>query len=72
MNALLLALALPSTGSLVGIIVWVAILALVIWGIIALVRWSGLTIPQPVVIVFTVLVGIFLILLLARIFGFVT
>ncbi len=70
MNILAILAALPATGGLVQLFVYVAIAALVVWGIIALVRWSGVPIPQPVIIVLTVLVGIFLILLLARAFGF--
>lgn len=35
-------------------------------------KYMGWTIPQPVWIVFTVLAGIFLIVWLARIFGFAT
>lgn len=70
MNALLLlATGLPSTGSLIGLLVWVAIAAVVIWGIVALVKWSGITIPQPVWIILTCFVCIALILLIARLFG---
>ncbi len=61
----------PSTGGLIGLLVWVAVAAIVIWAIIALVRWSGLPIPQPVIIVFTAFCGIFLILLMARAVGWV-
>lgn len=49
MNTLLAFLAAaPSTSDMIGLLVWVAIACVVIWGIIALVKWSGLTIPQPV------------------------
>lgn len=75
MNALsLLAAAgsLPSTSGLIGLFIWVAVAALVIWGIIALVKWSGIPIPQPVWIILTVLGGIFLIVLIARFFGYAT
>ena len=72
MNTLLITLAvLPSTGGLIGFLVWVAVAAIVIWAVIALVRWSGLPIPQPVIIIFTAFVGIFLILLMARALGWV-
>ena len=67
---LLAAGTLPSTAGLIQLFIWVAIAALVIWGIIALVRWSGLPIPQPVWIILTVFIGIFLILLIARFFGY--
>lgn len=68
MTPLILAL-LPSTGSLLGLFVWVAIAALVIWGIIALVKWSGIPIPQPVWTILTVFIGVVLILAIARFFG---
>lgn len=58
-----------STGSLLGILLWVAVLAVVVWAVIALVRWSGVPIPQPVIIILTALVAIFLIILLFRAFG---
>lgn len=63
---------LPSTNSLIGLFVWVAVAALIVWGVVALVKWSGVPIPQPVWIVLTVLIGVFLILLIARFFGIVT
>lgn len=72
MNLSLLSLAtLPSTTGLIQLFVWIAIAALVVWGIVALVRWSGIPIPQPVWIILTVFIGIFLILLIAKFFGFV-
>lgn len=58
-----------STSGLLGVLLWVAIAAVVIWAIIALVRWSGIPIPQPVIIILTALVCIFLIILLFRAFG---
>lgn len=67
---LLLATALSlSTGSLLGVLLWVAVAAVVVWAVIALVRWSGVPIPQPVIIILTALVAIFLIILLFRAFG---
>lgn len=66
---LLLATGLPSTGSLLGLLIWVAIAAVVVWAIVALVRWSGIPIPQPVWIILTAFICIALILLIARIFG---
>lgn len=65
-------LALVSTGSLIGLLVWVAIAAIVIWAIVALIRWSGIPIPQPVWIILTAFIGIALILLIARFFGVLT
>lgn len=76
MNAFLIPLApiiaaaiVPSTGSLIGLLVWVAIACIVIWAIIALVKWSGIPIPQPVYIILAAFVGIACILLIARAFG---
>jgi len=60
---------LPSTSALISLFVYVAIAVLVVWGVIALVKWSGWVIPQPVWIVLTVLGGIFLIVMIARFFG---
>lgn len=72
MNLALLTLAtLPSSGSLIGLLVWVAIVCVVIWAIVALLRWSGITIPQPVWIILTAFICIALILLIARIFGMI-
>jgi len=70
MNSLLAVLAvLPGTGSLIGLLVWVAIACIVAWAIIALIKWSGIPIPQPVWIILTAFIGIALILLIARFFG---
>lgn len=69
MNTLAFLSLIPSTGSLVGLIVWVAILCVVAWTIIALVKSSGIPIPAPVWIVLTALCAIFLILLIAKFFG---
>jgi hypothetical protein len=69
--SILLASTLPSVGGLIGLLIWVAIAAIVIWAIIALVRWSGVPIPQPVWIILTALCAIVAILFIARIFGLV-
>jgi hypothetical protein len=72
MNTLLLTLAVfPSTGGLIGFLIWFAILAIVVWAVIALIKWSGIAIPTPVYIILTAFVGIFLILLMARALGYV-
>lgn len=72
MNTLLLATSfLGSSGGLIQLLVFVAIACVVIWGIIALVKWSGIAIPQPVWIILTCFVCIFLIILIARAFGMV-
>lgn len=55
--------------SLIGLLVWVAITCVVIWAIVALVRWSGIAIPKPVEIVFWAFLCIALIVLVARFFG---
>ncbi len=62
--------ALPSVGALIHIFLVLAIVALIVWGVISLIRYSGWTIPQPVYIVLTVLGGIFLIVWLAKVFGY--
>lgn len=69
MNLLVTLALLPSTSSLIGLLVWVAIAAIVVWAIIALVKWSGVPIPQPVWIILTAFLGIVCILLIARLFG---
>lgn len=69
MNSLALLIAAVSTSSLLGLLFWVAVAAIVIWAVIALVRWSGVPIPQPVVIILTALVAIALIVFLFRAFG---
>lgn len=71
MNTLALLSILPPTSGLIGLLIWVAIAAIVAWAIIALVKWSGIPIPQPVWIILTAFIGIFLILLIARAFGLV-
>lgn len=71
-TSLFLLAALPSTGAMIQLLIWVAIAAIVVWAIIALVRWSGIPIPQPVWIILTALLGIVLILFLARLLGFAT
>lgn len=57
---------------MLGLLLWVAVAAIVIWAIIALIKWSGIAIPQPVMIILTALVAIFLILLIFRAFGALT
>lgn len=71
MNALLLAAAASfSVDGLIHAFIVLAIVALIIWGVFALVRYMGWAIPQPVIIVLTVLVGILMIVWLARLFGY--
>lgn len=65
-------LALASVNSMVGLLIWVAVAAIVVWAIIALVKWSGVQIPQPVWIILIALGSIILILIIARAFGFAT
>jgi len=69
MLTLLLAIA-PSSGSLIQLLIWFAIAAIVCWAIFALVKWSGVPVPQPVWIILGAFVGIALIIFLARMFGF--
>ncbi len=68
MNYLMLASAI-TTSSLLGMLLYVAIAAVIIWAVIALVRWSGIPIPQPVIIILTALICILLIVWLFRVFG---
>lgn len=63
------AFAVPSAGSLMGILFWVAILAVVFVAIVAIVRQTGIVIPPIVRIIFWALVSIFLIVLLFKLFG---
>lgn len=72
MNALFLLATLPSTGAMLSLLIWVAVACIVVWAIIALVRWSGVPIPQPVWIILTGFLGIALILFIAKMFGLVT
>lgn len=72
MNTLALLALLPSTGSMLSLLIWVAVACIVVWAIIALVRWSGIPIPQPVWIILTAFLGIALILFIAKVFGLVT
>lgn len=72
MNTLLLLAVLPSTGSLLSLLIWVAIACVVVWAIIALIKWSGVPIPQPVWIILTAFIAIALILFIAKMFGLVT
>ena len=69
MNLLPFLAVIPSSGGLIGLLVWVAIACIVAWAIIALIKWSGIPIPQPVWIILTAFIGIGLILLIARFFG---
>jgi hypothetical protein len=68
MTPLLLVVSFTTSG-LLGMLLWVAIAAVVVWAIIALVRWSGIPIPEPVRIILIALVCIFLIIFLFKIFG---
>lgn len=57
---------------MLSLLIWVAVACIVVWAIIALVRWSGMPIPQPVWIILTAFLGIALILFIAKVFGLVT
>lgn len=62
-------IALLTTSTLLSLLFWLAIIAIVVWAVIALVKASGVPIPQPVWIILTAVVGIALILLIAKLFG---
>lgn len=66
---LLAASSLPSIQSLAGIFLAIAAICLVVWGVIALIRATGVTIHPIVKIVLIVLVGLFCLGLIARFFG---
>ena len=67
MNIIQLAAVAFPAGAL-GILFKVAIACIVIWGIIALVKWSGIIIPEPARIIFIVLACILLIYWLFELF----
>lgn len=56
---------------MLSLLIWVAVACVVIWAIIALVRWSGVPIPQPIWIILTAFLCIAGILLIAKFFGLV-
>lgn len=58
-----------SSSSLIGLLIWVAIAAIVIFAILALIKWAGIVIPPPVQIIFWAFLSIALVLLIARFFG---
>lgn len=64
-----LAIASPTSDNLLDLLFKVAIAVVIIGAILALVKWAGWTIPQPVWIVGGALVAILLIILLFRLFG---
>lgn len=70
MNILALLAAGFSTGSLLGLLLWVAVAAVVIWAIYALLQWAGITIPRPIAIILTALVCIVVIVWLFKVAGF--
>lgn len=45
-------------GGLLGLLFFVAIACVIIWGIVELVKWSQVAIPRPIVIIFIVLASI--------------
>jgi hypothetical protein len=59
-----------SSSGLLHLLYVVAIAAVVIAGIVALIKWAGWVIPEPVRIVFWVLIGVALIVILFRAFGY--
>lgn len=61
--------AIPATGSLLSLLFWVAVLAVILVAVIAILRQTGIVIPPIVRIVFWALVSIFLIVLLFKLFG---
>lgn len=58
------------SGSLLALLFWVAVFAVVIVAVVAIIRHLGIQIQRIVVIVFWALLSIALIVLLFRMFGF--
>lgn len=65
----LLILAAINTSALLQSFIILAIACVIFWGIAELLKWWGVTIPRPIVIVLTVLIGVALIIWIARLFG---
>ena len=71
MNTLILSvIAFP--GGALGLLFKVAIACVVLWGIFALLKWSGIAIPEPVRIIFICLCCILVIYWLFELFGMLT
>lgn len=68
---LLAEFAVPSANSLIGLLFTVAIICVVVWAIVALVRWAFPTfrLPEPVRIILIALACIVAIIFLFRLFG---
>jgi hypothetical protein len=62
-------LALLSSGSLLQLLLEVAIACVVIWAIYALLQWAGITIPRPIQIILIALVCIIVIVWLFKLAG---
>lgn len=58
-----------STGGLLGLLLYVAVALIVLWAIWALIKWSGIALPEPVRIIAIALLCIVAIVLLFRIVG---
>lgn len=69
MNTLALLAMLPTVNTMLGWLIWIAIAAIVVWAVVALVKWSGLPVPQPVWIILAAFIGIALILIIAKMFN---
>ena len=61
-----------TTGSLLGLLLEVAIACVVIWAIYALLQWAGIPIPRPIQIILIALVCIIVIIWLFKLAGVVT
>lgn len=72
MNTLIAAISLPSMSTLGLWFISIAAICLVIWGVIKLIKASGLPIPEPVRIVCVVIIGLALLLIIAKMFGLVS
>lgn len=65
----ILAITLPSIGTLVATLIYVAIVGVICWAIYRLLLYFGVSIPEPARIIFWALVCIALIVVFAHLFG---
>jgi hypothetical membrane protein len=68
--ALLSSAVLVNAPGLLGLLLEVAILCIVVWAIVRLLAWAGITIPEPIRIIFIALICIVAVVLLFRALGY--
>jgi hypothetical membrane protein len=69
MQTLLFLSAVLVSGGLVGLLLKIAILCVVVWAIFALLKWAGVTIPEPIRIILIALFCILAIYWIFELFG---